>query len=165
MNLAAIDDLVRRFPALDMVLVESGGDNLAATFSPECLRNGLRIPDDVALVGANSDSFTSEGINPKLSSTEYGHDRIGWRAAELLHSLMEGGTPPTEPILVPPLEVIARQSTDVIAVDDRLVARSSHGTVVLEGAAIPDAFQRGNLVVPSPFLGLDSVPRVGPNAL
>jgi urease accessory protein len=35
MNLAAIDDLCRRFPSLDMILVESGGDNLAATFSPE----------------------------------------------------------------------------------------------------------------------------------
>jgi len=34
-NLAAIDDLIRRFPRLDMILVESGGDNLAATFSPE----------------------------------------------------------------------------------------------------------------------------------
>jgi urease accessory protein len=35
MNLAAIADLNRRFPDLDLVLVESGGDNLAATFSPE----------------------------------------------------------------------------------------------------------------------------------
>jgi urease accessory protein len=35
MNLAAIDDLCRRFPGLDLILVESGGDNLAATFSPE----------------------------------------------------------------------------------------------------------------------------------
>ena len=34
-NLAAIDDLNRRFPALDLILIESGGDNLAATFSPE----------------------------------------------------------------------------------------------------------------------------------
>jgi len=34
-NLAAIDDLIRRFPRLDLILVESGGDNLAATFSPE----------------------------------------------------------------------------------------------------------------------------------
>jgi urease accessory protein len=34
-NLAAVDDLRARFPALDMVLIESGGDNLAATFSPE----------------------------------------------------------------------------------------------------------------------------------
>jgi len=35
MNLAAIADLTARFPGLELVLVESGGDNLAATFSPE----------------------------------------------------------------------------------------------------------------------------------
>lgn len=35
MNLAAIDDLQERHPNLDFVLVESGGDNLSATFSPE----------------------------------------------------------------------------------------------------------------------------------
>lgn len=35
MNLAAVDELCRRFPLLDMVIIESGGDNLAATFSPE----------------------------------------------------------------------------------------------------------------------------------
>jgi urease accessory protein len=34
-NLAAIDTMRRRFPGLDLVLIESGGDNLAATFSPE----------------------------------------------------------------------------------------------------------------------------------
>ncbi|RCX26007.1 urease accessory protein UreG [Thioalbus denitrificans] len=35
MNLAAVAELGRRFPQLDLVLVESGGDNLSATFSPE----------------------------------------------------------------------------------------------------------------------------------
>ena len=35
MNLAAVGDMVARFPDLDIVLIESGGDNLAATFSPE----------------------------------------------------------------------------------------------------------------------------------
>jgi urease accessory protein len=34
-NLAAIDEMRKRFPALDLILIESGGDNLAATFSPE----------------------------------------------------------------------------------------------------------------------------------
>jgi len=34
-NLAAIADMTRRFPGLDLILIESGGDNLAATFSPE----------------------------------------------------------------------------------------------------------------------------------
>ncbi len=35
MNLAAVEDLQRRFPDLDLVFIESGGDNLSATFSPE----------------------------------------------------------------------------------------------------------------------------------
>ena len=34
-NMAGVADLCRRFPALDVILIESGGDNLAATFSPE----------------------------------------------------------------------------------------------------------------------------------
>src|SRR3954462_14240297 len=34
-NLAAVADMNRRFPGLDVILIESGGDNLAATFSPE----------------------------------------------------------------------------------------------------------------------------------
>jgi urease accessory protein len=35
MNLAAVEDLIGRFPNLDLVFIESGGDNLSATFSPE----------------------------------------------------------------------------------------------------------------------------------
>ena len=35
MNLSAVDELQNRFPDLELILIESGGDNLAATFSPE----------------------------------------------------------------------------------------------------------------------------------
>ena len=34
-NLAAIDEMVKRIPDLDVIFIESGGDNLSATFSPE----------------------------------------------------------------------------------------------------------------------------------
>jgi urease accessory protein len=44
-NLAAIDDMRRRFPALDLILVESGGDNLAATFSPELADLTIHVID------------------------------------------------------------------------------------------------------------------------
>lgn len=46
MNLDAIDELLQRFPDLDLIFVESGGDNLAATFSPE-LVDGLIFVIDV----------------------------------------------------------------------------------------------------------------------
>ena len=45
MNLAAIDGLSEKFPKLDIILVESGGDNLSATFSPELVDLTLYIID------------------------------------------------------------------------------------------------------------------------
>src|SRR3954467_12703340 len=47
-NLEAIDRLNERFPALDVILVESGGDNLAATFSPELADLTLYVIDVAA---------------------------------------------------------------------------------------------------------------------
>jgi urease accessory protein len=48
MNLAAIDGLMRDFTALDLIIVESGGDNLAATFSPELSDLTLYVIDVAA---------------------------------------------------------------------------------------------------------------------
>src|SRR5208283_2200765 len=48
MNLAAIDGLMERFPDLDLIIVESGGDNLAATFSPELSDLTLYVIDVAA---------------------------------------------------------------------------------------------------------------------
>ena len=48
MNLAAIDGLMREFSQLDMIIVESGGDNLAATFSPELSDLTLYVIDVAA---------------------------------------------------------------------------------------------------------------------
>ena len=45
MNLAAVDDLIHRFPDLDLILVESGGDNLSATFSPELADLSIYVID------------------------------------------------------------------------------------------------------------------------
>jgi urease accessory protein len=45
MNLGAVEDLVGRFPGLDVVFVESGGDNLAATFSPELVDAHIYVID------------------------------------------------------------------------------------------------------------------------
>ena len=45
MNFAAIDELVKRHPEVELVFVESGGDNLAATFSPELVDFSIYIID------------------------------------------------------------------------------------------------------------------------
>jgi urease accessory protein len=45
MNFDALDELTRRFPDLDLVLLESGGDNLAASFSPELVDASIYVID------------------------------------------------------------------------------------------------------------------------
>lgn len=47
-NLAAIDDLNNKFPGLELIIIESGGDNLAATFSPELSDLTLYVIDVAA---------------------------------------------------------------------------------------------------------------------
>ena len=47
-NLAAVADLNRAFPDLDLILIESGGDNLAATFSPELADISIYVIDTAA---------------------------------------------------------------------------------------------------------------------
>jgi len=48
MNLAAVADMRKKFPELDLVLIESGGDNLAATFSPELADMTIYVIDVAA---------------------------------------------------------------------------------------------------------------------
>ncbi len=45
MNMAAVETLERMFPGLDLVLVESGGDNLTATFSPDLVNRQIYVID------------------------------------------------------------------------------------------------------------------------
>ncbi len=48
MNLAAVEDLLLRFPQLELIFIESGGDNLSATFSPELADLSLYVIDVAA---------------------------------------------------------------------------------------------------------------------
>jgi urease accessory protein len=48
MNLAAVEDMIARFPKLQLVIIESGGDNLSATFSPELSDLTLYVIDVAA---------------------------------------------------------------------------------------------------------------------
>lgn len=82
------------------------------------------VPEEVAVIGVDDDPACCAIASPPLSSVQPNAARVGFEAAALLDRLMAGGAPPKHPILIPPLGVITRQSTDVVAVPDRLVARA-----------------------------------------
>jgi len=87
-------------------------------------RAGVAIPDDVAVIGVDNDDPLCEVSSPPLSSINAGHSRVGYEAAALLDRLMKGDEPPKHTILVPPVGVVARQSTDVLAIEDSNISKA-----------------------------------------
>ena len=87
-----------------------------------CRRRKLRVPEDVALVGASHEPSIGELPPPSLSSVDVRYEQIGYEAAKMLAGVMEGKPPPRQHLLLEPTDVIARDSTDYFAVDDEVVA-------------------------------------------
>ena len=65
-----------------------------------------------------------EVSTPPLSSISVACERLGHEAAAMLHRMMGGHSPPSEPVLIAPHGVVSRQSTDVLAIDDRDLAQA-----------------------------------------
>lgn len=101
-------------------------DQLASQVLEACRRASIRIPDDIAVIGVDNDQPLCEICNPPLSSIWPNHALVGYEAARLLDRLMRGVRRVRARTLLPPKEVITRQSTDVLAVQDELVARALH---------------------------------------
>jgi len=81
----------------------------------------LRVPEQFAVVAAGNIEMFCEFSHPSLSSVAMDHVQVGYLAASLLNDLLDGKPAPAEPVLVPPRSVIARASTDTLAVDDPTV--------------------------------------------
>ena len=82
---------------------------------------GRRVPGDVAVLGIDNDEMLCELTTPPLSSVEHDTRGLGRRAAALLDDLMRGGRP-SGTVLVPPVGVTARRSTETLAVADAEIA-------------------------------------------
>jgi LacI family transcriptional regulator len=98
------------------------GDLWAVELIHICQNLGLRIPEDVAVLGVDNDPMVVDVAPVAVSSVDNNLHGLGLQAAELLDKILSGQPPPSEPILVPPRTVVQRQSTNVLAVDNEEVA-------------------------------------------
>lgn len=89
-----------------------------------CRRVGLAVPEEAAVIGVDNDEPLCEICDPPLSSVMPDHRRVGYEGAALLDRLMAGQRPPAGATFVPPLGIVTRLSTDVLAVDDPLVVQA-----------------------------------------
>jgi LacI family transcriptional regulator len=85
---------------------------------------GLRIPEEVAVIGANNDDLVCGLSYPMLSSVSIPWDTIGEAVGEAVRSLLSGEPSPSEPILVPAGGVVLRHSANHLAVEDPTLRRA-----------------------------------------
>ena len=83
-----------------------------------CRESGYSVPDQVAVMGVDDEQVICEHVRPTLSSVARNDSLEGYKAAEMLDMLMRGETLPANEIIVPPIEVINRESTSAFAVSD-----------------------------------------------
>lgn len=87
-----------------------------------CTEAGVRVPRDVGVVGVDNDELLCELCDPPLSSVALDLDRAGYEAAQLLDGLMSGQIKGRHLVMVKPLGVVTRRSSDAILQEDVVVA-------------------------------------------
>jgi LacI family transcriptional regulator len=97
-------------------------DQLGFFLLDACARAGVSVPEQVAVVGVENDETLCTMGTPTLSSVRLNAEQIGYQAASLLARMMRGHKPPRRPILVEPMAIEVRASSDVLAIDDQQVA-------------------------------------------
>jgi LacI family transcriptional regulator len=85
---------------------------------------GLRVPEDIALVGANNDLLECELLSPPLSSVVIPWKEVGRNAVTLVRLALANQPIAGKRVVLSPIDVAARRSSDALAIDDALVAEA-----------------------------------------
>lgn len=101
--------------------VLAANDLLGAAVIETCRAIGLRVPDDIAVVGVDDDQLVCELCPVPLSSVVQPLFTIGYEAARLLHQHMDDPKMPPKRVLLPPQGLVPRLSSDLLAMDDEHV--------------------------------------------
>ena len=101
-------------------------DRQAQRVLDACRRASALVPDEVSVIGVDNDMALCLLSQPSLSSVAENPRRSGFEAARLLDRIMRGEVSPAgdSPILIPPLGVITRRSTETTVTEDALVAEA-----------------------------------------
>ena len=78
----------------------------------------VRIPDHIAVLGVDDDNLFCHMVDPPLSSVVTGDERVGREAVKVVDTLLAGKPAPVDPILLNPLGVTERRSSNIRGVTD-----------------------------------------------
>jgi len=104
------------------VAIMASNDERSADIVEACHMKTLLIPDQVAILGVDNDEMICQLSSPRLSSVILNFKQVGYNSAEALDSLIAGKKRPGKEICFRPVGIAARQSTDILAIDDKEIA-------------------------------------------
>jgi len=87
-----------------------------------CQRASIVVPEQVAVIGADNDELICDICYPPLSSVVINDSRRGYEAAAVLDRMMSCKAPPAKPVYIDPSGVVSRASTDILAIEDQVLA-------------------------------------------
>lgn len=99
-------------------------DDYAIEAAQAAMVAGVQVPEELAILGVGNDELRCPLAPVPLSSINDNAQGIGQQSAALLEQLMNGRPAPLHPLMVPPLGVVTRQSTDILAIEHPMVARA-----------------------------------------
>ena len=121
------DQLVKWLKSLPKPIgLMTGVDDQSQEILHACKVAEIDVPTEVAIVGVDNDPLVCRLARPQLSSVALAAENAGYEAAELLARLMNGEKLPVTPIVTRATHVEVRQSTDILAMEDRRVAQAIH---------------------------------------
>ncbi len=102
-------------------------DMLGSNIIRICNEQSILVPEEISVIGTNADEVFCQICTPPLSSVAYPGERVGYQAASLLSGMMHGAGVDDDYVMPIPIhELVARESTNTLAVDDPIVADAVH---------------------------------------
>lgn len=89
-----------------------------------CRFVGIAVPQEIAILGVENNESLCNAASPPLSSIAANGQEIGYRAAELLERKLKDGPLPDLPVKIAPIQVITRQSSDLVAIADPDISKA-----------------------------------------
>ena len=122
-------------------------DSQAMRVLQSCKKIGKKVPEEIAVLGIDNDTHLCNLLTPQLSSLDQNAEYVGYEASRLLDLKMNRRKIPELPILIPPLQVVTRRSTEVTAIGDPDIAAALHyiREYATQGIQVSDVVNEINL--------------------
>lgn len=104
--------------------IMTSDDTQATILIETCNRYGLRVPFDVSIIGVDNDEMLCTLSEPGISSVDVDLELGGYKAAALLSRMVREPDYPGEDIVMEPLRLVLRGSSDVVATTDEAVRQA-----------------------------------------